>query len=622
MILSNDNQKNAISHFKGPCMVLAAPGSGKTFTIIQRTKKLIEDYHVNPENILVITFTKAASLEMKERFGRQTEGRNYPVTFGTFHAIFFMVLKYAYRMNYHNIVTEDLKLDAMRVTLKNCRVEYDNEAETIADFLEEISLVKNSGIKIENYYSTNYGETLFREIYTGYHQQLKKRNKIDFDDMLIYTYELFEQRKDILKLWQNKYQYILIDEFQDINKIQYDIIKMLALPENNLFMVGDDDQSIYGFRGSKPEIMLSIKKEFPNIKEYILDMNYRCAPEIVMASSNLIMHNQNRFMKRVQADTAKTGEVKVVEFDNQRVQNLFIIKEIQEKIKAGATWSEFAVLFRTNLQPRSLMEQLIEYNIPFVTKEQIPSIYDHWIADDLFTFLDIAKGSRKRSDFIKVMNKPNRYLSRSNLQEEQVSFQQWIQSYAEQPWIAERVERLKYDFEIMGRMNPFAAINYIKKGMGYQEYLIEYAKERGLKKEELEDILEELHESAKGYHSLEDWRQHISEYRENLKKIAKEKNQNAEAITLATLHGAKGLEFRFVCIIDVNEGIIPYKKAVLEKDIEEERRLFYVGMTRAKQYLLITSIKNIGEKNATASRFLPELYYSMDSNNDSSKSSS
>lgn len=222
---------------------------------------------MNPANILVITFTKTAATEMKERFRRLVGDANYPVTFGTFHAVFFAILKHAYHYRAENIIREEQKFQCMRGLIAKHRLEYEDETEFITAVLGEIGMVKNTGIAIANYYSKNCAEEIFRRIYSEYHEYLYQNHLIDFEDMLVYTYELFAERPDILGAWQRKYQYILIDEFQDINKIQFDVVKQLTGSAQNLFVVGDDDQSIYRFRGAKPEIMLHFKDDFPPGKD-------------------------------------------------------------------------------------------------------------------------------------------------------------------------------------------------------------------------------------------------------------------------------------------------------------------------------------------------------------------
>lgn len=602
----NDSQRRAICHFKGPCLTLAGPGSGKTAVITERTKRLITEHRVNPSNILVITFTKAAADEMKKRFFRLMGDRAYPVTFGTFHAVYFNILKYAYHYNAGNIIREEQKYALMRELVQKNRLEYEDESEFVTSILGEISMVKNTGVSIGHYYSTNCAENVFRKIYGQYHEYLYGHKLIDFDDMLVYTYELFKERKDILAAWQKKFRYILIDEFQDINKIQFDIIKMLAAPENNLFAVGDDDQSIYRFRGARPEIMLHFKDDYPDAEQILLDTNYRSQKNVVDASINLISYNIDRFCKDIKAFHHAESAVEYAVFKSQREENAKIIWDIQNHIDRGGKYEDFAVLFRTNTQPQMLMEKLMEYNIPFRMKDRIPNLYEHWIAKDIFAYIRIAKGSRLRQDFLKIMNRPKRYISRDSLDEETVAFDVWEWFYEEKPWVAERIQRLEQDIKMLSGMNPYAAVNYIRHGIGYDEFCTEYADYRRMNADELFDMLEELQNSAKGYETYDDWFAHIEDYTKELQELYSSRNQNMESVALATLHSAKGLEYNDVYIIDVNEGTMPYKKAVLDNEIEEERRMFYVGMTRAKKNLHLYSVQQMNHKDADISRFIKE----------------
>lgn len=290
----NEAQSIAINHNKGPMLVLAGPGSGKTLVITRRTKKLIEDYGINPSEILVITFTKAAATEMQQRFFKLMENHKPSVTFGTFHGVFFKILKYAYGLNGSNIIREEQKLQFLREIIGRLELELDDESEFIADIISEISLVKGEMMDLNHYYSTSCSEDIFKKIYRSYEEKLRRGNLIDFDDMLVFTYELFKARADILSSWQKKYKYILIDEFQDINKIQYEIIRLMALPENNLFIVGDDDQSIYRFRGAKPEIMLNFQVDYADSKQVLLDQNYRSTKAIVEGALKVIKNNSKR----------------------------------------------------------------------------------------------------------------------------------------------------------------------------------------------------------------------------------------------------------------------------------------------------------------------------------------
>ena len=600
------NQINAIRHKDGPELVLAGPGSGKTLVITRRVQHLIEQYHIPPSSILIITFTKAAATEMRQRFEKLMGGRRVSVSFGTFHAVYFMILKHAYGYTADNIVKEEQRLQFMKEYIHRLRLEYDDENEFISSLFSEISLVKNTSVNLAHYYSSCCGQDVFRKIFEAYESFLHQNRLIDFDDMLVYCKELLVQRPDILAAWQRKYQYILIDEFQDINLIQWKIMCMLAAPENNLFVVGDDDQSIYRFRGSKPEIMLGFQKIYPQAKIVNLEVNYRCEPPIVEAAMRLIAHNEERFPKKIRAGKSGKQKVRFQYFEDCYKENAFLAEDIRQTVQNGVPLSEIAVLFRTNMQPRALMEYMVSANLAFQTKDRIPDIYEHWIARDFFTYIRIAQGSDSRADFLSIMNRPKRYIGRDSLPDETVCFDEWMKLYEEQPWIAERIEKLWYDLKHLSRLSPYAAINYIRRGIGYDDYLAEYAEYRNANKEDFYEVADEILASAKGYRTFEEWFAHIEEYRQGLKRLAQEKRRNQNAVTFATLHSAKGLEFTKVYLIDVNEGVMPYKKAVLKQDVEEERRLFYVGMTRAKESLTICSVKKMRGKEVELSRFIKE----------------
>lgn len=601
----NQSQQEAIRHMDGPMLVLAGPGSGKTAVITQRTVNLIEN-GVDPSGILVITFTKAAAQQMRERFLKASGQERSPVTFGTFHAVFFQILKLAYHYDRSNIIPEETRYNLMREILSYQHLECEDEKELIADLLGDISRVKNEQIPLEHFYCSHCGEEIFRKIYREYDKRLRQNRLMDFDDMLVYTYELFSRRPDILSAWQNKYRYILIDEFQDINGLQWEIMKMMAEPDRNLFAVGDDDQSIYRFRGSKPEIMLGFNKDYPEAKIIYLNVNYRCASSIVTAAGKLIACNEDRYAKEVKADFRKENALEFRIFEEQRQENTFVAEEIVKAHERGLPYREMAVLFRTNLQPGPLMEQLLSRNLPFRAKDKIPNIYEHWIARDIFTYIRIARGSNRRTDYLSIINKPKRYIGRDSLCDKTVDFDTWIRMYDEQPWIAERIEKLWCDVKLVAGMNPYGAVNYIRRGIGYDDYIAEYADYRGLKKEELYEVADEILAGARGFQSFEEWFDHIREYTLQLEQMARQESAVKDSVVLSTLHSAKGLEFRQVFLVDVNEGLMPYKKAVLKQEIEEERRLFYVGMTRAKERLVLCCVKKLRGKEVEPSRFIRE----------------
>ena len=604
----NEAQAEAVNHKDGPMMVLAGPGSGKTLVITHRTKTLIEKYKVEPSKILVITFTKAAALEMKERFQKLMGGKFVPVRFGTFHSVFFSILRHAYNYNASNIIRESEKQKILQEIVENLELEIEDMTDFIQDMESEISLVKGERMSLEHYFPMNCAKDVFQKIFTRYQASLERRQLIDFDDMLVLCYELLAQRPDILKQWQRQFQYILIDEFQDINKVQYDIVKMLAKPQDNLFIVGDDDQSIYRFRGAKPEIMLQFEQVYPKTKKVFLDVNYRSTGCIVETAALVIKQNKHRFPKQIRTTNERGEEVSIQEFKDVKQQNEKIISMIREYQKKGVPLSEIAILFRTNTQPRALLTKFMEYNIPFSMKEQVPNIYDHWIAKDFLAYMRIAQGQRDRSLFLRVANRPKRYLSRQVFDTPEVSFERLYLFFEEKRWMQERLEKWEYDLEKIQKMTPFAAINYIRKAVGYDEFLVEYAEYRHIKVEELYEVADEIMEMAKPYKNFAEWLQHIQRYEEELQEQTKKKQDSDEdAVALVTMHGSKGLEYEVVFIMDANEGIVPHQKAVMDEDIEEERRMFYVAMTRAKKKLYIFFSKERFNKELTMSRFVAEL---------------
>lgn len=603
----SESQSRAVAHRCGPCMCLAGPGSGKTTVITQRTKYLIETCKVMPQEILVITFTKAAALEMRERFYALMGGKKLPVTFGTFHAVFFSILRQAYHFTAGNILKEEQKYQYLKEITGKLKMEIEDESEFLASLTSEISLVKNEKIPLEHYYSNSCPEEIFRDIFRDYQAKVMESGRLDFDDILVYTYELLKAREDIRSAWQKRFCYILIDEFQDVNQLQYDTVKFLAAPENNLFIVGDDDQSIYRFRGAKPEIMLNFPKEFPDCEIITLEENYRSAENIIRAAGRIIGNNTTRFPKEIHGVKGPGEKLELHGFLNQSQENLFVIKRVQEYIQQGESYRNIAVLFRTNTGARMLVEKFMEYNIPFQMRDVMPNLYDHWITKDLISYFRLAMGGRKRQDFLRIINRPKRYIGRETLDEPQISFEKLLMYYEDKQWMQERIEKLEYDIKLLGRMTPYAAINYIRHGIGYEEYLEEYAAYRKIKTEDLYEVLDELQEAAKTFKTYEDWFSHMEEYTKALKEQAGSIDPDADAVLFTTLHSSKGLEFKIVFIIDVNEGVIPHRKAVLDADVQEERRMFYVGMTRAKERLHIYYAKERYGKSLDISRFLEEL---------------
>ena len=606
----NHAQTEAVAHNKGPCMVLAGPGSGKTLTIAKRIEYLIMKHKVRPEEILVITFTKYAAWEMKNRTRSICGPSSYAVTFGTFHGIYYGILKWAYRLNQSNLLSDEEKYRILREILPGIDWDQEPEADEEKDYLQELAIeignVKNNCMDIEEYEPVKYTTEKFRKLYRTYEETKKKYRKIDFEDMLIQCRDLFMKRPDILKKWQEKFQYILVDEFQDVNQAQYDVVRMLAAPQDNLFVVGDDDQSVYGFRGAKPGIMKEFMKDYPKARQILLDVNYRSSGYIVKGALRVIGNNKIRFEKKIEAFRKPDETVHVQEVKDPVQEAEYVLERIREYREKGVSYTEMAVLYRTNVDARAMSELMTEYQIPFVMKEHLNNIYEHFIALDMISYLRLSQGEYDRKYFLQIANRPNRYLTRESMKTGNVSYESLRRYYRDKDWMVDRIDQLEWDMKMICDKTPYAAIQYIRKRMGYDEFLKEYAAYRKISSEDLFAVLEEIWQNSKGYGTIKEWFEHIEIYGKMLKEQNK-KNGEKEGVNLMTMHAAKGLEFDTVFVIEANEGSCPYKKATTDEEIEEERRLFYVAMTRAKRKLVISYVKEKNGKDLLPSRFVSEL---------------
>lgn len=586
---------------------------GKTTVITNRIRHLIEEAGVHPARILVVTFSKAASVEMRERFEMLTGNKHLPVRFGTFHSLFFQVLRAAYHYEAKDIVTAPLKYRFLEEALME--TEYDDiedKKEFLEDVEKEISQIKGEGTDIEHYYSTSCPEEIFRQIYNGYQSRVQKNRYLDFDDMVMYTYELFRARPDILAAWQKRFSYILIDEFQDINRLQYETVKMLAKPEHNLFIVGDDDQSIYGFRGARPDIMLSFPKEYKDLKQVTISGNYRCRAPILEAASRLIAHNKKRYGKQLTAMRGEGDAVHVARYGNALSQADALAQKIRGFLQAGIKPDQIAVLFRTARQMNVISRKMMEYNIPFVMKDVMPNVFEHWIAKDLATYLKLAQGERGRAHFLKIANRPKRYISRAAFESQEISFGMLYEYYRDKPYMCERINTLQNDLFAMKTMTPYSAVDYIYNVIGYHDFLCEYAAERNVSVSDWEEVVEELKEDASEFDTVQAWFAHMEEYGRRLEERRYMRESDVpdgkeRGVALMTMHASKGLEFDVVFLPDLNEMVVPYQRSVEDGNLEEERRLLYVAMTRAREHLYLSYTAERFHKEMEPSRFIEEI---------------
>ena len=618
----NKAQYRAITHGAGAMLVLAGPGSGKTFVVTQRIKYLIEQHHVKPEDILVITFTKAAAEEMQERFAKLSAGKCNLVYFGTFHSVFFQILRHTYRFTAQNIIRENDKYRLLSQIIRELpdeilgQAQLDYSTETLQNLLSEISTVKNNGVTPQEVRSATVPQAVFERIFQMYKQEMNRNKLIDFDDMVLLCRNLLAERPDTLKLWQQRFQYILVDEFQDICPLQYEVVRMLAKPQDNLFIVGDDDQSIYGFRGSKPEIMLNFTKEYPKAEQVLLDVNYRSRQGIVDTAARLIAHNKMRFDKAVRAQNRQNDGVKIYSFQSKSKQAESIALLIKQYIALPDTkYSDIAILYRTNNHTIYTADRLMREGIPFTMKEKPKNIYESPVAKDIIAYMRYALYETNQEDFLRIMNKPVRYIKRSTVPRGVFKMRELIDNNHATGYVVQNILEFYDELHFIKSLNPFSAVNFIRKGVGngtgYDAYLKKQAAEKGKDVSEEFEELEELMRLSREFETIELWLEHIENYDAILYEIAQQekrlKKMNTDAVSMVTMHASKGLEWDVVILPDVNEGVIPHKKAVTDAELEEERRMFYVAMTRAKQHLFIFYIQEKEAGNLLPSRFLDEL---------------
>ena len=608
-------------------MVLAGPGSGKTFVLTRRIAHLINAHHVPPSEILVITFTRAAAAEMQNRFLSLCEGTHPPVTFGTFHAVFYSILREMSVCRSGSILSEPEKKKILRDIIRKNRYNISMHTDMLEEILSEIGRYKNR-FDIPNHQNANINfisksisPELFCRIYRDFREAQQILGKVDFDDMALKCEELFGKRPDILKRYQERYRYLLIDEFQDIAPLQYRLVKQLAAPEDNLFIVGDDDQSIYGFRGARPDIMKNFLEEYPEAEVVTLQINYRSTPQVVEAAGRLIAHNKNRFAKEISAAKESGRPVCIEGFESTAAMESALIEHLLRAKREGEL-SECAVISRTSGIFPVFAEKCRQTGIPCCFKENVKSIFESEIVNDLLAYLEFSRTpvkSRSRSQFFQFMNRPLRYISREAV-DETADFPHMLRFYQGRPAMQETVLQLQADLEKISTMPVFLAVNYIRKVVGYDRYLSEkYGRKDFAAALEEADLIQH---SAKGCRTLPQWKEKIEDQKRGEtggKRKTPGGGQGEEipedGVTFVTMHGSKGLEYDKVFILNCNEETTPHKKARSEAEIEEERRMFYVGMTRARKELTLFCVENSksaekeggNAKTMLPSRFLREL---------------
>ena len=610
----NDKQKEAVMHVDGPCLVLAGAGSGKTKVLTERIVNLINN-GVSPFNILAITFTNKAAREMRERVYNSIEEEANKIFIGTFHSLGLKIVREnASVIGYSNNVTI-LDRDDVNILIKRFMKELnlDTEHYPVKSILNKISFAKNEGLSPEEFdkFAKAPLDMAACKVYKMYESALKRSNSVDFDDLLILPLRIFKKDKSVLEKYQEHFKYILVDEYQDTNMVQYDMCKLLASKYRNLFVVGDMDQSIYSFRFANYMNVINFEKDNKDAKVIVLDENYRSTNNILNAANDVIKNNKERKEKNLWSSKGDGDKIKYIRCDNEQEEASTVVRLTKELLDKGEKPSEIAVLYRTNGQSRVFEEAFLKENIPFKIVGSY-FFYNRKEIKDLISYMHLIYNNNDDASLERVINVPRRGIG------------------------SKTIERLRREASISDK-SMFEVVSSGKE-LGFKNLIIDLTNESkntdlvglvdvildktGIRKEleekndlESEIRLENLNEfksialafQEKGIFSLEEFLENIS--------LVSDKNEYKEVddgINLMTLHSAKGLEFNDVFLVGMEEGIFPHNRSFeSESELEEERRLCYVGITRAKEHLWLMNAKKrtlFGQVSMNfPSRFIKEI---------------
>lgn len=627
----NKEQQQAVKTTEGPLLIMAGAGSGKTRVLTHRIAYILLEKGVNPYNILAITFTNKAAREMKERINGILGGAADEIWISTFHSMCVRILRrdidrIGINRNFTILDTTD-QLSVIKGILKDKNI--DSKKFDPRGILSAISSAKNELIDAKQYgkYTGNYFENIVSDVFEQYEKRLLKNHSLDFDDLIMKTIQLFKRVPEVLEYYQRKFQYIHVDEYQDTNKAQYQLVHLLAAKFQNLCVVGDSDQSIYGWRGADIANILSFEKDYPNAKVILLEQNYRSTKNILQVANHVISNNVKRKPKNLWTDNEKGEKIQYYRADTEQGEALFVTGKIKELVETRQRkFSDFAILYRTNAQSRAMEEMLVKANIPY-TIVGGTKFYDRKEIKDLLAYLRLVANLDDDISFVRIINVPKRGIGATSLDR--------IAQYALQNEMSMfralgEVERIGLPAKAMKACREFyqmlSGLNQMQEYLSVMELTEEIIKrteyremlqaEKTLEAESrLENIDEFLSVTKNFEESSED--QTLIAFLTDLALVADidqlDKEENVkDAVVLMTLHSAKGLEFPVVFLIGLEEGVFPHSRSLMEEnDMEEERRLMYVGITRAEEELYITNaqIRTLyGHTNINpASRFIEEI---------------
>jgi DNA helicase-2/ATP-dependent DNA helicase PcrA len=613
----NPQQQAAALHYKGPGAVLAVPGSGKTTVLMTRTANLIINHGIRPENILTITFNRAAVLDMQSRF-HSIFGRDLPpMNFSTIHAFALSVLKsYCRRCGRQIKIIEGERSEANKSRILKAMYREVNGEFPGEDKLEELSrwigYIKNMMLEGPERDKLDIKVDGFKDIFEKYEAFKKEKGFIDFDDMLTNAYTILKEDTRLLSQCRLRYSFVQVDEFQDNSKIQNELIRLIAGPLSNLFVVADDDQCIYGFRGACPQAVLDFNKEYPGAKTFFMEQNFRSLKDIVELSNVFIKGNLQRYNKSMYTEKTGNGIVQTRRPKDEEEQLDLLVRALKEGVP-----SETAILFRNNLSAVTIADRLMREGVPFYIKDRSLHFFKHWVTEDILSFLKLALNPLDMESFRRIYYKCGCYISREAVDQAEAGqgkstvYDALRGAAAISAFNRVKIDELEASVRSLGYKNPEFALEYIENDIGYRDYITENGPKRGYSIENLKSILESLKTIARHTTTLTGFMERLETLQQGIQEAALNRNYNG--VTLSTLHSSKGLEFESVYIADLAKGIFPPQSASDQQEkgdssaMEEERRLFYVGMTRAKGKLVLLYPRKRNGEFSEPSVFVREL---------------
>lgn len=607
-----NEQIDAINHFKGPALVLAVPGSGKTTVILNRIINLIENHDVLPKNILSITFSKSQGMDMEKRFLKSFPNLKGQITFKTIHAFCYEIVKnYMKIKNIKKTLIEgDEKINKSTLLKRYFFSMYEQKLldDIIKDFFSLYDFTKNKMIDFEDYVRKNKfisNRLLLLKLYKAYENLKLEYNFIDFNDLLYLANKYISEDKNLLSSIKKRYKFFSVDEAQDTSMLQFEIIKKIVYPENNLFVVADDDQSIYSFRGAEPKNLLEFKKFYKDSKIFIMNHNFRSTKNIIEISNKLISKNKNRYQKNPICTCSDNSKIMLFRVKNAHIQ----MRKLLELIKQLKKDESVGILYRNNISSIYVANYFLENDVDFFVKENGFDFYLNKILLDINNILQFSQDQTNLEVFKRIYFKLNAYIKKDFISK--LKYKSYDENILDalldlddlNSFYLKKFNALRNNFKMLKKLSMKYKIDFIVNELGYGEYLENYDEIQKLNSNLMIDILKYISSNLNSY---DDFLQRLKDIKEKLKDA----NKSSSNISISTIHSAKGLEYDHVFLLDLVDGEFPQKNILNAMDsslLEEERRLFYVAMTRAKKTLTLFTIKTRNEKEVDTSIFYEEL---------------